>query len=181
MILGKKNIINLEEYTIGSSIGSELTDLYKKIISSILEMNVNVFGKEISDGKYEIVVTMPNNKNYFNISKGWFTRKDVKQIIIELLDQYFDDVEKEKLCKVISSDNSINEIFNRGIDIHIVIMLENQQFIETEVYTDEEDAIESFENWIEVSYEDYLSGYKVENKYVGSRILRRQLILDKVR
>lgn len=58
-------------------------------------------------------------------------------------------------------------------------MVENLHIVEAEVYFKEEQAIEAFENWIELSYEDYLQGYKMEEKFKGSTILKRPVILDK--
>ncbi len=178
-ILEEMKITDLTDFTIGSAIGSELTNLYSRIISYISAEKINCFGKEISDGKYEIGVTMPNNKDYYNISKGWYTKEDVRQVILEIFQSYFNDMEKEPKEKASITENSIEQFYKRGAEPYIVIMVENLHIVEAEIYIKEEQAIEAFENWIELSYEDYLQGYKMEEKFKGSTILKRSVILDK--
>lgn len=180
-ILEEMKITDLNEFTIGSAIGSELTDVYSRIISYIAAEKINCFGKEISDGKYEIGVTMPNNKDYYNISKGWYTKEDVQQVIMEIFQSYFNDMdmEKEPKEKADITEYSIEQFYKRGVELYIVIMVENLHIVEAEIYIKEEQAIEAFENWIELSYEDYLQGNKMEEKFKGSTILKRSVILDK--
>lgn len=173
------DIDNLEEYTIGSCIGSELTEFYKEIMEEVIGEALVVSGNEISDGKYEIHFLMPNGQNYLNISKAWFSKENVKKIILDILYCYYEDLRKNagvnsqyNNCKVESASICSEEVV-------AVIMMEYEKLIDVELYTKEDDAIEAFENWIELSYADYIEGYKMDDKYNRSCILKRKVTVDK--
>lgn len=101
--LENMNIKNLEEYTIGSNIGCELTDFYKKVIEATIGEKITVEGDEISDGKYEIVFLMANGKEYSTISKAWYTKEYILDTIMDVLLDYFQDVWEHRKSEVFIS------------------------------------------------------------------------------
>lgn len=88
------NFNRFEEYTIGSTIGSDLRDFYKSIMEDVTGERAAVGGDEISDGKYEIEFLMPNGKSYSCISKAWYTRDDIREVILEVIMAYYGDIKK---------------------------------------------------------------------------------------
>lgn len=73
---------DLMEYTIDSSTGANLVDLYQDLIQETLLKRVEVSAREISDGKYELEVIVGDNTYTIN-SKGSYTKEDVIQEIRE--------------------------------------------------------------------------------------------------
>ena len=101
--LNDMDIKNLEEYTIGSNIGCELTDFYKKIIEDTIGEIVTVAGDEISDGKYEIIFLMANGKEYASASKAWYTKEYVFDTIMDIILDYFQDVWEHRKSEIFNS------------------------------------------------------------------------------
>lgn len=97
------DIKNLEDYTIGSNTGCELSNFYKKIIEATIGEIVTVVSDEISDGKYEIVFLMTNGKGYSSISKAWYTKEYVLDTIMDVLLDYFKDMWEHRKSEIINS------------------------------------------------------------------------------
>lgn len=174
-IIDSLNIKNLRDYTIGSTAGLDLLTLYKLLIESIVDDKVLICGKEIGNGKYNIKFTMPNKKIYSTVSKRFFQKPDIKEFILQIFYYYLEDIIKE-------NGNNMKHIIPLSplgldyIEASVVIMMEHRKIFFIEIYRDEDSAIEAFENWIELSYDDYISGYPMDNAYEGSIVLRLPVI-----
>ncbi|MCM0648423.1 hypothetical protein NBE98_08555 [Clostridium swellfunianum] len=103
--LNDMNIKDLEEYTIGSNIGCELADFYRRITEEVIRESVTIIGDEISDGKYEIIFLMANGKEYTTVSKAWYTKEFVFDTVMDVLIDYFQDVWEHRKIEVFNSRN----------------------------------------------------------------------------
>lgn len=103
--LNDMNIKDLEEYTIGSNIGCELTEFYRKITEAATGEIVIIAGYEISDGKYEIVFLMANGKEYSTISKAWYNKEYILDAVMDVLLDYYQDVWEQKKLEIFNSRN----------------------------------------------------------------------------
>ena len=56
--------------------------LYTDIIETTLQEEVSVVGEEVSDGKYELEVSI-GEEVYDFISKAWYMKEDVADEIVE--------------------------------------------------------------------------------------------------
>lgn len=88
---------NLMEYTLDSNIGRDLQSLYQDLIVTTLQEPVAIEAKEVSDGKYELQVTIRGDVYTFT-SKAWYMVIDVldeleEHVLLPLLEKSIKEVD----------------------------------------------------------------------------------------
>lgn len=74
---------NLSDYTVDSHTGCDIAILYRDIIEKVLERTFHVYADEISDGKYQVVLTFDTGVPFTLYSKAGYSKEDIADAIMD--------------------------------------------------------------------------------------------------